>query len=201
MYYPLDFNGFPKNIQSVQDDPLIVKRNCWPLPESPYIFVCGYPDDYVPLRFRNHFSAKHFDGGNFSTIHSAIMGWIAFRSASLGLTSPVVASPQIAYSDYDSYDPHSYDLFETPYSIFYEALEWFKAGSHFPNDRNFNGLDSFSVRPESHLYVTKDTLEDRMILHTVLLFEEILWSQWCYFEKCKAYESADPGGFNSGHRK
>ena len=48
MYYPLDFNGFPKDIKSIQDDPLIVKRNCWPLPESPYIFVCGYPDDYLP---------------------------------------------------------------------------------------------------------------------------------------------------------
>lgn len=200
MYYPLDFNGFPKNIESIQDDPLIVKRG-WPLPESPYVFVSGCPDDYVPLRFREYFSVKRFNDGNFSTIHSAIEGWIAFRSASLGLTSPVVASPQIAYSDYDSYDPQRYDLFETPYSIFEEALEWFQAGSHFPNDRNFNGRDSFSFHPFSHLYVTNDTLENRMILHTVLLFEEILRSQWRYFEKCKDYESANPGGFNSEHRK
>lgn|GEM_PF-6414806 len=207
MYYPLDFNGFPKDIKSIQDDPLIVKRNCWPLPESPYVFVFGCDNDCVPLRFREYFSVKRFNDGNFSTMHSAITGWIAFRSASLGLTSPVVASPQISHSDYDPYDPHRYELFETPYSIFEEAREWFRAGSHFPRDRNskgdliFNGSDSFSVRPESHLYVAKDTLENRMVLHTVLLFEEILYSQWRFFRRCKDYESANPGGFNPGNRK
>ena len=197
MYYPLDFNGFPKSIQSIQDDPLIVKRNCWPLPESSYIFVHGNPDDRVPLRFREHFS-KRFDGGLFDSTQSIILGWVAFRSAALGLTPPVVASPQI---DPLSYSPGPLEEFETPIFIFGTALEWFKAGSHFPYDHNFNGPDSFNVRPESHVYISKDTLEYRMILYTVLLLEEILYSQWRLFNRCKDYESANSGSFNSGNRK
>lgn len=191
MYYPLDFNGFPKDIKSIQDDPLIVKRNCWPLPESPYVFVFGCDDDCVPLRFREYFS-KRFDGGHFDSTHSIILGWVAFRSAALGLTPPVVASPQI---DPLSYTPGPMDEFDIPIFIFGTALEWFKAGGHFPYDHNFNGPDSFNIRPESHVYVSKDTLEYRMILYTVQLLEEILQSQWKLFRRCKKYESANPGGF------
>ncbi|WP_314913023.1 hypothetical protein [Stomatobaculum longum] len=199
MYYPLEFNGFPKSIVSLQDDPCIVKRDC-PLPDSPYVFTAGCGDDRVPLNFREYFN-KRFDGGLFDTTYSVLMGWIAFRSASLGLTPPIVASPQIDPFHF-VYDPSDEDETTTTTAVvFYTALEWFKAGRHFPYDHNFNGPDSFNIRPESHVYVSKDTLEYRMILYTVQLLEEILYSQWRLFERCKEYESANPGGFNSGHRK